>query len=158
MVLRILAAGIFFSCLAYAPNALLEAIGRPDVTAKFMMVQVAAFLPLSVLMLWGFGIQGAALAWALRALTDGAGKLFLAARTYPAAAAPARTLVAPLAASGLALAATVIAPEGWWSAGVAAGGLLMVAGVTLRALSAGERQRLRPLLTRPWRVKGMLKG
>jgi len=31
-------------------------------------------------------------------------------------------------------------------------------GVTLRALSASERARLRPLLTRPWLIKGMLKG
>jgi O-antigen/teichoic acid export membrane protein len=157
-VLRILAAGIFFSCLAYAPNALLEAIGRPDVTAKFIMLQAVVFLPLSALMLWAFGIEGAAIAWALRALADGAGKLFLAVRTYPAAAAPARTLIVPLIASAVALAATVLAPEGWWSAGVASAGLLLVAGVTLGALSASERQKLRPLLTRPWRIKGMLKG
>jgi O-antigen/teichoic acid export membrane protein len=158
MVLRFLAAGSFVSCLAYAPNALLEAIGRPDVTAKFLLAQVAAFLPLSALMLWGFGIEGAALAWALRALADGAGKLFLAARSYPSAAAPARTLVLPLIASGVALSATVVAPEGWWSAGVGCAGAMLVAGVTLRALSPAERGRLRPLLTRPWLIRGMLKG
>jgi len=103
MVLRILAGGIFFSCLAYAPGAPLDAIGRPDVTAKFMLAQVVVFLPLSAAMLLGFGIEGAALAWAVRAAVDAGGKLFFAARLYPAAAAAPRALLPALLAAAAAL-------------------------------------------------------
>ncbi|WP_027284251.1 oligosaccharide flippase family protein [Rubritepida flocculans] len=155
-VLRLLALGIFFSCLAYAPNALLEAIGRPDLTAKLVLAQVLLFLPLSALLLWRFGIEGAALAWALRALADAAGKLWLAARAYPAAAAAARALAAPGLAALAGLSASVLAPEGPWSAGAAAGGLLLAAGVAARALSPEERRRLRPLLRRPWKLREAL--
>ncbi|MCU0889093.1 MAG: polysaccharide biosynthesis C-terminal domain-containing protein, partial [Rubritepida sp.] len=157
-VLRLLAAGIFFSCLAFAPNALLEAIGRPDAAAKFLLVQVAVFLPLSALLLWGFGIAGAALAWAVRAAADCAGKFWLAARLYPAAAPAARGLAPGLLAAGLTLAVTALAPEGAWSWGAAGLGLIAAVALTLRALTAEERQALRPLLRRPWQAGKLLKA
>jgi glycosyltransferase involved in cell wall biosynthesis len=65
-VLQILAVGIFFSCAAFAPGALLDAIGRPDVNAKFQLAQALVFLPLSAAGLVWIGIEGAAAAWALR--------------------------------------------------------------------------------------------
>jgi O-antigen/teichoic acid export membrane protein len=157
-VLRLLAAGIFFSCLAFAPNALLEAIGRPDAAAKFLLVQVVVFLPLSALLLWGFGIAGAALAWALRAAADCAGKFWLAAGLYPAAAPAARGLAPGLLAAGLTLAVTALAPEGAWSWGAAGLGLIAAVALTLRALTAEEHQALRPLLRRPWQAGKLLKA
>jgi O-antigen/teichoic acid export membrane protein len=115
MVLRILGIGILFSCLAFAPGALLDAIGRPDLTARLGLGLAAVFLPLSAAALWlGWGIEGAAVAWALRAATEALGKLWLAARHYPAAEPVARRLLLPL--------------------GIAAAGLVLVAG--LHALPA----------------------
>jgi len=157
MVLRILAGGIFFSCLAYAPNALLDAIGRPDVTAKFMVAQLLVFLPLSVALLWAFGIQGAALAWALRAMADAGGKLYFAARLYPAAAAAPRALLPALGAAALALAATALAPEGWWSAGAALVGFSAALGLAIAGLPAEERRAMAPLLRRPWTARQLLR-
>ncbi|MFC7539101.1 flippase [Siccirubricoccus deserti] len=62
-VLQILGVGIFFSCVAFAPNALLDAIGRPDMTARFVLGQAVVFLPLAALLLPVAGIEGAAVAW-----------------------------------------------------------------------------------------------
>lgn len=157
MVLRIVAGGIFFSCLAYAPNALLDAIGRPDVTAKFMVAQLVVFLPLSVGLLWAFGIQGAALAWALRAMADAGGKLYFAARLYPAAAAAPRALLPALAVAALALAATALAPEGWWSGSVALLGFVAALGLAVAGLPAAERRAMAPLLRRPWAARRLLR-
>lgn len=158
MVLRILAAGIFFSCLAYAPNALLDAIGRPDATAKLILIQVITFLPLSALMLWLWGIEGAAMAWAIRAAADCAGKLFLAGWLYPSAKASARQLVLPLILSALALAAMVMAPDWRWAAALILPGFLAVMAAMLRVLTSEERAALKPLLRRPWQARQMLRS
>jgi O-antigen/teichoic acid export membrane protein len=70
-VLQILAVGLLANSLAYIPYAMIQAIGRPDLTAKFHLVE----LPIHVLLLWLFigmwGITGAALAWSCRVALDG---------------------------------------------------------------------------------------
>lgn len=105
MVLRILGVGIFFSCIAFVPGVLLEAIGRPEVTATFSILQAAVFLPLGALLLLLIGIEGAAIAWALRAATDCGGRFLLAAHFYPPATDAGRALLplAAVAGGGLAL-------------------------------------------------------
>jgi O-antigen/teichoic acid export membrane protein len=148
-VLQILAVGVFFSCVAFAPAALLDAIGRPDVTARFVLVQALLFLPLSALLLLWQGIEGAAAAWALRAAVDCCGKLVLAARLYPAAAEAARRLAAPLLAGGLGVLA-LLPLAGWPAlAGVGGAALLAFTLLAIRALAAEERQGLRALLRNP---------
>ncbi|RYJ03374.1 MAG: flippase, partial [Acetobacteraceae bacterium] len=99
-VLQWLGCGIFFSCVAFAPSSLIDAIGRPDATAKFSLLQALVFIPLAVLLIRLIGIEGAAIAWTLRAATDCAGKLWLVARLYPPGAAAARRLALPLLAGG----------------------------------------------------------
>jgi O-antigen/teichoic acid export membrane protein len=149
MVLRILCVGILFSCLAYAPNALLDAIGRPDQTARLTMAEVVVFLPLTALLLLRFGIEGAAIGFTLRCMADCAGKLWLVSRCYPPAAAAVRRLAAPLAVAGLGLAAMVPLP-GWQSQAVL--GALVLAGTlaaTLATLDPAERAGLHLLLRDP---------
>jgi O-antigen/teichoic acid export membrane protein len=107
MVLRILGVGIFFSCLAFVPGVLLDAIGRPEVTATFSLIQAAVFLPLGALLLVLIGIEGAAIAWAARAATDCAGRFLLAARCYSPAAEAGRALLPLLGAAGAGLALMV---------------------------------------------------
>ncbi len=69
-VLRWLAAGAFVNCLAAVPFALIQGVGRPDITAKLHMFE----LPVYLLMLWPLvryhGIEGAAIAWAARVSLD----------------------------------------------------------------------------------------
>jgi O-antigen/teichoic acid export membrane protein len=142
-VLQILGVGIFFSCVAFAPNALLDAIGRPDMTARFVLGQAVVFLPLAALLLPVAGIEGAAMAWALRAATDCAGKLWLAARLYRPAAEAARGLAPPLAVAGAGLAALLAMPSLPWLLGGAALVLAAFTLVALRALPAEDRAMLR---------------
>jgi O-antigen/teichoic acid export membrane protein len=156
-VLQILAVGIFFSCAAFAPGALLDAIGRPDVNAKWQLAQAAIFLPLSALLLVWFGIEGAAAAWAARCATDAAGRLAFAARLYPAAREAARALALPLAAGGIGLVALL--PAGGIATPIV--GALALAGfgvAAVLALTAQERRDARVLVRKPWRIRAVLKG
>ena len=141
MVLRILGVGIFFSCLAFVPGTLLDAIGRPEVTATFSLVQAAVFLPLGAALLLVIGIEGAAIAWALRAATDCAGRFMLAARFYPPAAEAGRALLPVLAVAGVGLAAMVPLP---WVAAVVVGGatLGVVAWLGWRVAPEDDRTAL----------------
>ena len=157
-VLQILAVGIFFSCAAFAPGALLDAIGRPDVNTKWQLAQAVLFLPLSALLLVWFGIEGAAVAWAARCATDATGRLVFAARLYPPAAEAARALAWPLAAGGIGLVALL--PFSGIPA-LASVGALALAGFTVAAAAAltpDERRHSRGLLRRPWRLRAVLKG
>jgi O-antigen/teichoic acid export membrane protein len=134
-VLRILGFGIFFSCLAFIPGVLLEAIGRPDVTAKFSLVLAAIFLPLSVALLPWLGIEGAALAWAARCLMDCLGRCWFAARLYPAVRETMWELLWPIVPAALGLAGLVVL-DGWlWPALLAAliFGLVFAAGWSIAA-------------------------
>ena len=134
-VLRILAFGIFFSCLAFIPGVLLEAIGRPDVTAKFSLVLAAIFLPLSAALLPWIGIEGAALAWAARCVVDCLGRCWAAARLYPAVRGTIRDLLWPIIPAALGLAA-LVPMGGWlWPALLAAlvFGLVFAAGWSIAA-------------------------
>jgi O-antigen/teichoic acid export membrane protein len=69
-VIQILAVGIFFNSLAYIPYALLQGIGRPDITAKFHLLELIVYVPLMWLLVTHAGIPGAALAWSVRVLLD----------------------------------------------------------------------------------------
>lgn len=159
-VLRILGVGIFFSCAAFAPASLLDAIGRPEANALLSLAEAAVFLPLCAALLLAAGVEGAAAAWALRAAVDCGAKLALAARLYPPAADAARRAVAPLAAAGAGLLAVLaggLTALGA-SAPVALGCLALAAFALLafRALDAEERVLLRNprALLRPHRAGG----
>ena len=142
-VARILGAAIFFSCLAFVPNALLDAIGRPEAVAGLIAVELMVFLPVLWLLLSHWGIEGAALCWALRAAADCAGKAWLAARLYPAARPVVRALLPGLAVAGAALALTAAAPTRPLAAAAATLGLGLAALLLARLLSPEERRALR---------------
>lgn len=68
--LQILAIGVLINSLAQMPYILLQAIGRPDIPAKFHLLE----LPIHLIIAWIFinrwGITGAALAWTTRITLD----------------------------------------------------------------------------------------
>jgi len=70
LVLQILAIGMLVYSLGLIPFSLLQGIGRPDLTAKFLLLE----LPFYVAGLWflvkHLGLVGAAIAFALRAAVD----------------------------------------------------------------------------------------
>ena len=70
MVMQILALGVLVNSLAQVPYALLQGVGRPDITAKFHLLE----LPLHIGIVWflvgHWGIAGAAGAWTMRVTLD----------------------------------------------------------------------------------------
>lgn len=69
-VLQILSVGFLASALAYIPFGLLLGIGRADLPAKFQLVELCVYVPLSWAFIKTWGIVGAAFAWAIRAWLD----------------------------------------------------------------------------------------
>jgi len=83
VVLQWLAVGMFLNCLAAAPFAVVQGVGRPDLTAKLHMVELPLYL-LALISLTKFrGIEGAAIAWTGRVAIDAVVLFFLAGRFLP---------------------------------------------------------------------------
>jgi O-antigen/teichoic acid export membrane protein len=78
-VLRWLAAGVFINSLAQVPFALLQGIGRPDLTAKLHLIQLPPYLAAVFWLIQAFGVEGAAMAWTARVAVD-AGLLLVLVR------------------------------------------------------------------------------
>jgi len=76
-ILQILAIGVFTNSLANMPYALLQASGRPDLTAKLHLVEVPCYLGLLYWAIWMRGIEGAAVAWTCRLSVEAAILFFL---------------------------------------------------------------------------------
>ena len=70
MVLQILAVGVLINSLAYVPSGLLQGISRPDLTAKFHLLEVPLHVTLAWFLVTRFGLAGAALAWTVRVSID----------------------------------------------------------------------------------------
>jgi O-antigen/teichoic acid export membrane protein len=83
LVLQWLAVGVLINSLAQVPFALIQGVGRPDITAKFHFIE----LPFYLLILWkfttAFGIIGAAYAWVLRTMIDTILLFYTASRLIP---------------------------------------------------------------------------
>jgi O-antigen/teichoic acid export membrane protein len=79
-VLRWLAVGILFSALASPFAAVLQAAGRPDLTARLRLAELPVAVALMAGAVRAWGISGAAAAFALRAAVDSALLLALARR------------------------------------------------------------------------------
>jgi len=80
-VVRILSLGILANALAYIPYSLLQALGRPDLTGKFHLLELPLYILLCVLLIPRWGITGAALASTARFSLDSV-LLFWAVRKY----------------------------------------------------------------------------
>lgn len=70
LVLQILAAGVLLNSLALVPYHLLQGVGRPDLTAKFHLLELPLHIGLTWFLLLRFGLPGAALAWTIRVGLD----------------------------------------------------------------------------------------
>lgn len=70
VVLQLITAGVFINSFAQVAFVLLQAFGRPDITFKILLVQIPFFIPLLIVMVKLYGINGAAVAWLIRVITD----------------------------------------------------------------------------------------
>jgi O-antigen/teichoic acid export membrane protein len=69
-VFQVLALGLFFACVAWVPYTVIQSVGRPDITAKFQLLELPAYVCLAWFLTKQFGIVGAACAWASRAALE----------------------------------------------------------------------------------------
>jgi O-antigen/teichoic acid export membrane protein len=74
-VMTILAFGMFVSAMARVPYVMVQAGGRPDITAKFHLLEVVPFVAVSWMAIRTIGVTGAAIAWTVRVAID-AGLLY----------------------------------------------------------------------------------
>lgn len=153
-VLRLLALAFFLNAFAQIALAGIQGLGRPDLKAKLDLVQVPAFIGLSVWLIPRFGITGAAAAKLAVTVLDTA-FLFafanrLAARPLADASAlrrhPVIAVMLPVLVTGLAAAAALSFQPRLLIA-LAAGGAVWVA-VWRRALAPADRAAVRSMLTR----------
>jgi O-antigen/teichoic acid export membrane protein len=78
--LRWLAAGVFANSVANPLFVMLYAKNRPDLPARFHLLELAIHIPLTIYLIGVFGIAGAAAAWTTRAALDTCLLLWAAAR------------------------------------------------------------------------------
>ncbi|HET6413426.1 MAG TPA: flippase [Anaeromyxobacter sp.] len=69
-LLKVLAIGVFCNSLAYVPAAFIQAVGRPDLTAKLHVIELPLYLAALYALARGLGVEGVAVASALRVLLD----------------------------------------------------------------------------------------
>ena len=80
---QILLLGIWINTLAFIPFTYLQGRGRPDLPAKFHVLELLPYVAILWLLIDLLGVPGAAWAWDLRVLVD-ALLLFWAAQTFSA--------------------------------------------------------------------------
>lgn len=83
-VMRWLGLAIVLSAADAVVSGFIDSIGRPDVNAKFSLAELAAYVPILVVLLHLFGIEGAAIAWTVRVALDLVVRALIAARLAPA--------------------------------------------------------------------------
>jgi O-antigen/teichoic acid export membrane protein len=70
VVMQVLAAGVFLNSLAQIPTVLILGLGRPDIPAKFHLLELLLYVPLVWILVRNFGIAGGAVAWSIRVAID----------------------------------------------------------------------------------------
>jgi O-antigen/teichoic acid export membrane protein len=70
IIFQILAVGLFFNAVAQIPATYLHATGRPDITAKFHIVELPVMIIFNVILIPIIGIVGTAITWTLRVVFD----------------------------------------------------------------------------------------
>lgn len=109
-VLQWLGVGVFLGSFSHIAFALIQGLGRPDLTAKVHLVEVPIFLLLLWWMTSTYGIEGAASAWCLRAGADSLVLVTLACRLLGSGQVVRRAGLPLAAAVGALVAAAAPAP------------------------------------------------
>lgn len=105
-VLQILAIGVLVNSLAQIAFALVQGLGRADITAKFHLLEAPFYLALLWWAISTYGIEGAAVSWTIRVTVDAA-LLFIASTRLAGCPAKLAARVGLAVALGGALAVLV---------------------------------------------------
>jgi O-antigen/teichoic acid export membrane protein len=146
-IMRWLTVGVFINALGQVPYSALQALGRPDLTAKLHTVELPIYLGSIVLFGRWFGLTGVAIAWTLRIALDTAALCMFARGRIPNAATAMRGPITSLVGLTFVLAGLSFVP-GLVVRVVAT--LIVLAGFLLVAwrlgLRTGERNSIITLL------------
>lgn len=69
-VMQLLLLGVLFNSISAIPYTAIQALNRPDITAKVHLIELPIYVLLLIFMTKNFGITGVALAWCLRSSFD----------------------------------------------------------------------------------------
>jgi len=142
VVLRWLGVGILLTSIDSVVGGLLDGIGKASVNAKFSIVELVLYLPLLTLLVRKTGIEGAAIAWALRCSIDLGLRLWIAQRIYVPLRPVALRLSPLLVGMSGTLLLTALAQGTALVPAIAGGGALLVLVLGWRSLTHSERSRL----------------
>jgi O-antigen/teichoic acid export membrane protein len=67
---RVLAVAVLMNCLAHVPFTHIQSVGRPDVTAKFHLLELPIYAVMLFFLAKSWGLNGVAVAWLLRVMID----------------------------------------------------------------------------------------
>lgn len=149
LALRILTVGVLINAMAHVPFGLLQSWGRPDLPARFHLLELPVQLALTWLLVSRFGIPGAALAWTARVTLDAA-LLFAAASRLGLLRGAALAGAHVPAALGIVFAggaAALVAAAAFEAVGGRVMAVIMLAVTTslllwAAAMTSGERRRI----------------
>ena len=142
VVLRWLGVGILLSSVDGVVAGLLDGIGKASVNAKFSFVELLFYLPLLAVLVRVTGIEGAAIAWAVRCLLDLCIRLVIAQQLYQPLRPAVLAVAPPLAGAAGTLLATALLQGAEVAPAIAGGGGLLVFGLLWRSLTDRERGQL----------------
>ena len=153
-VLQILAVGALANAIAYIPYNALQALGRPDLTGKFHLLELPLYVLFCITLIPRWGITGAALASTARFGVD-AVLLFWAARHYCGCALrSARRQIAPIVVSSILLGLTLLGAQYFFSTNWIrlCAGLIAVASYFLASWRFVLSEREKPAIGRALRI------
>jgi len=65
-VVKIIVIGVLINSIGHISQSLIQAYGRPDLTAKLHIIELIMYIPYLIILIKTFGIVGAAIAWTIR--------------------------------------------------------------------------------------------
>lgn len=112
-LMRWLCVGLLANASARIPHALLQAIGRPDITAKLHLLELPLYAIALPALLERFGILGAAIAWTGRMILDLALLTLCTCVTVPEIRSRATVMLTAVAGGTAILFASPMIPSFW---------------------------------------------
>ena len=152
--MQVLAFALVVGAISFLPYQFLQAVHRPDLTAKFHILELVVHIPLCFILIGLFGLTGAALAWVLRVTLDFALLVVAATRHMEIGLRQLfresfrRTIIGALCgAPVLILAKVAVNGAGRITSGliIAATGLIYFSGVLAVTLDSADKSYLTPL-------------
>lgn len=131
-VLRWLGIGVFVNCLSRLPLATLQSSGRPDLTAKIHLVEVAPYFLVLWALIHTYGIVGAAMAWSLRNLVDTFVLFYFSINVNPRLRRVQTRAVWQMIGGVTLLGAVVLINTFWIKVGIALLGLVICGSIVFR--------------------------